>query len=106
MLRSQDEPGDDYSVLPIVTVANKSDRPVKGFTLVFRNRIERRGYYERVASSIDPNAVYTSGQHIELKRYIRRSFDRRRSPALWWWKSQSMNQGWWLRRKRSPDIPC
>jgi TonB family protein len=56
------EPGDMYAVVPVVTLANNTDRRIKGFTLEFRKGLERRAYYERVPSLIDARGVYASGR--------------------------------------------
>ena len=59
--REKDGPGDEFAVLPVVTLANNTDRQVSGFSLEFRNGPERRAYFERVPSVIEPHTAYTSG---------------------------------------------
>jgi TonB family protein len=66
VLRVPDEPGDEYAVLPIVTLANNTDRRIKAFVLEFRNGLERRGYYERVPSLVEGRGVHTSGAQRRL----------------------------------------
>src|SRR4030095_6297430 len=65
-LRVIDQPGDEYAVLPMITVANNTDRRVKGFVLEFRNGIERRAYFEMVPSLVAPSGVHTSGAQRRL----------------------------------------
>ncbi|HEY3137286.1 MAG TPA: M56 family metallopeptidase [Blastocatellia bacterium] len=65
VLRTQDASGDEYAVIPLVTVVNNGDRRVKFFTLEFRNGLERRAYSER--ATMEPHTMYRSGGQ---KRFI------------------------------------
>jgi TonB family protein len=56
--------GDEFAVVPVVTLSNNTDRRIRGVTLEFRIESERRAYYERAL--IDPHAVYTSGAQKRL----------------------------------------
>lgn len=64
--RTLDVPGDEYAVLPLVTVANNTDRRISGFVLEFRNGLERRAYYERPPSLVERRGVHTSGAQKRL----------------------------------------
>jgi TonB family protein len=66
VLRVPDEPGDDYAVLPLITVTNNTDRRIKGVAFEFRNGLDRRGYYELIPSLIQPRGIYTSGAQRRL----------------------------------------
>lgn len=57
--RATDTPGDEYAVIPILTVVNNTDRRVRFFTLEFRNGLERRSYSE--PATIEPHTAYRSG---------------------------------------------
>jgi len=59
--REKDGPGDEFAVVPVVTLTNNSGRRIRGFTLEFRNGVERRAYSERAPSFVDSHGVYTSG---------------------------------------------
>ncbi|HXI93215.1 MAG TPA: M56 family metallopeptidase, partial [Blastocatellia bacterium] len=59
--REKEGPGDEFAVVPVVTLTNNSGRRIRGFTLEFRNGVERRAYSERAPSLIESLGVYTSG---------------------------------------------
>jgi TonB family protein len=59
--REKDGPGDEFAVVPVVTLTNNSGRRIRLFTLEFRNGPERRAYSERAPFLIESPGVYTSG---------------------------------------------
>jgi TonB family protein len=60
--RTIDEPGDEFAVLPLITVVNTSNRQVRAFSFEFRKGSERRGFFETNNSPIEPQATYVSGR--------------------------------------------
>jgi TonB family protein len=61
VLRENDVPGDEFAVVPIITLVNNIDRRIRGYTLEFRNGLERSSYYEAASGFIAPRGSHTSG---------------------------------------------
>ena len=66
-------PGDEFAVVPVITVTNTGERRIKGFTLEFRTALERRAYFERlVAGLLEPNGTYTTGRQRRVMTLVGR----------------------------------
>lgn len=64
--REKDGAGDEFAVVPVVTLSNNTDRRIRGVCLQFRSASERRIYYEEATRLIEPHAIYTSSARKRL----------------------------------------
>ncbi|HKA22963.1 MAG TPA: hypothetical protein VKN18_32140, partial [Blastocatellia bacterium] len=62
VLRTTEGPGDEFAVIPLITVVNISNNQVRGFALEFRKSGERRAYFEAPNPAIEPQATHISGK--------------------------------------------
>jgi len=65
--RTMEGPGDEFAVIPMITVVNITNNQVRGFSLEFRKGGERRAYFEASNPAIEPQATYISGKQ---KRFL------------------------------------
>jgi len=66
-VKSTQGDGDEIAAVPVLTLVNKTDRRIRGFTLEFRKNYDGRTYFERPASMIEPRGTYATGGQ---KRFI------------------------------------
>jgi TonB family protein len=68
--REKDGRGNEFAVIPIITLSNNSDRTIKGVTLEFRNGIQRRGYFLTSSALLPGGATHTLKRMNGQKRFL------------------------------------